>query len=213
MSKISKLSVLDGVQEGIVEAYASYMEMSGLTLYDAPEYFLTVAIAKKIKSLGNCWVTLEDNVHSTLGHANSKYIGRPRAGIRRNGRFDIVLWLKKGLPRAIIEVKHPLYQPIDVFVKDIERLRDVIVTSRRATGTFEFGCLGFWMDAANPHRKHNSPEHRIEERFNRLVEVAGNCVAGKSELTVRRTETPTIISSQTENGESWAWGACCITIE
>jgi len=213
VAKLSKQKVISGIHKGIIKAHKSYEDMSGLSLYHAPEYLLTVSVANNIKTEGACWVTLEDNVDQTLNHAEIKHTGRPRSGLRKNGRFDIVLWLANGMPRAVIEVKHPLYQPTDVFLKDIRRMRDVLIASRRSGGSIEFCSLGFWMDAGKPQRKHQSPEHRIEERYQRLLDVANDVVKNESDLVVRQSDYPVIESCNSETGDPWAWAACSITLQ
>lgn len=213
MAKLSKENALLGVQTGIIKAHENYEDMAGISLYYAPEYLVTVSIANKIKSLGECWVTLEGNVDETIRLSGSKRTGRPRSTIRKDGRFDVVLWFANGVPRAVIEVKHPLYLPTDAFRKDILRMRDVLVSNRKAGGSIEFCSLGFWMDAENPQRKHQSPEHRIQERYDRLVEEAKTLVSKESDITVRLSEQPIIKPYISEAGEPCAWAACCITLE
>lgn len=217
MTRSSKQSICEGVQHGIIDAHKGYASLAGHeTLYYAPEYMLTVAVAKRLKRLGGSWVTLESNVDETMAWAESKYIGRPRDGLRKDGRFDIVLWnpestRREPKPRAIVEIKHRLYQPTDVFLQDIERLRDAILTSRRSAGSLEFGCFGFWTGSDMPIRKHDSATHRIEELFSRLVEAANKCVLQKSDLRVRPMRMKT--KNGTGSDEPWAWGAGCIVIE
>jgi len=171
--------------------------------YD-PEYFLTVQISHGITSLENCYLSLEDNVRETMYEAKANGPGKPRHGLRHNGRFDIVLWWKGGKPRAVIEVKHPLYEPTEVFKKDIIRIRDTLVTSQRNGGTFQFGCLAFWTGADTPKRIHDSPTHRIEEKTDKLLYEAKKIAGDACKVSIRRT---------IHEKDEWAWAAVLLVLE
>lgn len=144
MAKISMNEVVDATLLGIEKSYFEYKCWSADEwLWRAPEYFLTVNIAKEIWNLnGPKYITLEDNIKDTLHSAESKIKGRLSQYMRSNGRADIILWWgNKGTPRAIIEVKHRVYKFTNI-QEDLDRIIEVL----KKESHLQFSITTFYMD-------------------------------------------------------------------
>ena len=94
MAKLTYDEILEGCIEGITNSFNDYKEWSGeYWLWRAPEYLITVNIAKTIAKINKPkYITLEDNVKQTLKDANAKIRGSLKNAIRPKGRSDIILW-------------------------------------------------------------------------------------------------------------------------
>ncbi len=165
MAKITKNEILDACIIGINNSFKEYLKWSGGTdwLWKAPEYFLTVNIAKELWSIKNPakFITLEDNIHSTLKEADAKIKGKIETKARANGRSDILFWWAKGTPRGIIEVKNGIYQK-----KHIQEDLDRIYAILKKDSTIEFGVVTFYIDRHfTSGYATKKIETRIKEKF------------------------------------------------
>lgn len=210
MARLTKDGICDAIQEGIENAHGAYCKMSGWkSSWLAPEYYFVCQIAQQIASHKECYVTLEENVRKTLKNTGSNGVGRPRTGLPKAGRFDIVVWWKgrnpqSSRPRAIIEVKHDLSDVTSEFKKDVEEIRDSLIKNQTG-GSLQFGCFAFWTGADPPKGKHKSSSHRIEEKTNKILRVAKDIVDNKCEVSIHR-------NIHKENG-GWSWAAVVLIIE
>ena len=138
MARISRDEILKACVDGIKKSFNEYLEWSyGEFLWNAPEYLLTVNIAKelwKIKKESKL-ITLEDNVKKTLENANSAKMDKLHKDIRAEGRSDIVFWWGKGTPRGIIEVKNAVYNKQRHIQKDLDRIYGIL----KKKSDIEFG--------------------------------------------------------------------------
>ena len=144
MGTISKKDIVNASLSGIEKSYIEYMEWSyDEWLWRAPEYLLTVNIAKELWSLdGPKYITLEDNVKKTLKLAKAKIKGGLSKGMRANGRADIILWWgSKGTPRAIIEVKHRVYKFANI-QEDLDRIIELL----KKKSDLQFAISTFYID-------------------------------------------------------------------
>ncbi len=208
MSKgIAKKQVFEAVLAGVEQASVDYADMSGWSsLWYAPEYFLTVSIATQISSLGSCYLTLEDSVRDTMKSAGANGRGRPSKGLRKNGRFDIVLWWQSDTPRAVIEVKHALLSPNEVFEKDIIRIRDLLSASQRTEGDLQFGGLAFWTWVDAKKTDQESIGKRIKGNTKALQEAASRLVGEDFIVSLHR-------NIHEGSGGNWGWAAVLLAIE
>lgn len=208
MSKaVAKKEVFEAVLGGIEQASSDYTEMSGWhSLWYAPEYFLTVSVARQISQLGGCYLTLEDSVRDTMKIAGAIGRGKPRNGLRKDGRFDIVLWWQSDMPRAVIEVKHALLSPNEVFAKDIIRIRDVIAANQRNEGKFQFGGLAFWTWVDEKESDQDNLDERIEANTKALKKAASDLVG--DDFVVSRHQ-----NIHDGDGGGWKWAAVFLSIE
>jgi len=161
--KILKKNIIESTLNGIDESMNVYQEWSdGEWLLHAPEYFIVVKIAENISKLyGKKYITLEDNVETILNIAKAK--GSKSNVIRKNGRFDIVIWGRKGRPRVIIEVKNSVYRKSKI-EEDIKRIKEVL-QRKKSNSTIEFGLIAFYVSREYKTKK---AKQRLEEKMNSL---------------------------------------------
>lgn len=171
MARLSKNVIIEACLNGIEKSYFEYFEWSGNEwLWKAPEYFLTVNIAKEIWSLdGSKYITLEDNIKETLKSANAKIKGRLSEYMRANGRADIVLWWGKGTPRAVLEVKHRVYMFVNI-QEDLDRIIEIL----KKESDLEFGISAFYVDQ---NYKNGNIEKKLEKKILKLFEDAKEYLA------------------------------------
>ncbi len=157
---ISMDSVANACLDGIEYSFEEYKDWSGgWWLWKAPEYLLTVNIAKELWKLeGSKYITLEDNIKETLKNANATFKGRPSGFMRQNGRADIVLHWGDNTPRAIIEVKHRVYK-FGSFDGDIDRIIEML----KKESNLQFGISAFYID--------NNYVGDIESKMNNRIET------------------------------------------
>lgn len=144
MAKVSMNEVVNATLRGIEKSYFEYKSWSDDEwLWHAPEYFLTVNIAKEIWDVnGSKYITLEDNIKDTMHSAEAKINGKLSQYMRSNGRADIVLWWgSKGTPRAIIEVKHRVYKFANI-QEDLDRIIEVL----KKESHLQFAMTTFYID-------------------------------------------------------------------
>jgi len=106
MARVSKDEILKACINGIEKSFNEYLEWSyGEWLWNAPEYLLTVNIAKELWNIEKeaKFITLEDNIRYTLENANAKIKGKLANAVRSKGRSDIIFWWGKATPRGVIE--------------------------------------------------------------------------------------------------------------
>jgi len=142
MAQITQKEILEACIKGIRKSFFEYYEWSGGEWLDnAPEYLLTVNIAKELAKIKKGkYITLEDNVKEILKSAEAKLKGRHSKGVRISGRSDIILWRANGYPRGIIEVKNAISGFTDI-EKDVERIKEILKKSSR----LEFGIVTFYI--------------------------------------------------------------------
>lgn len=175
-SQISMDEVAKCVLDGLENAHKEYFEWSdGEYIWSAPEYLLTVNIAKELKKSKEVkYLTLEDNVEYILENANVECKGEIHKALRKDGRFDIVLWgsdKEPTPPIAIVEVKNKVYC-FGRIEEDIERIKQTLLMMQ---STIEFGLMAFY--ATNTYKG-------LDNNFNGLVEGllknTQECLNGKS---------------------------------
>lgn len=162
--EIKKSEIIKSTLDGIDESMNIYQTWSdGEWLWNAPEYFITVKIAENISKIyGTKYITLEDNVETTLNLAKAK--GSTSDVSRKNGRFDIVVWGKKGRPRAIVEVKRNVYRAGKI-EEDIERIQEVL-KRKKSTSTIEFGLIAFYTNRG--YKKKNAKQN-VENKMDKML--------------------------------------------
>ena len=163
--EIKKNEIIKSTLDGIDESMNLYQTWSdGEWLWNAPEYLITVKIAENISKLyGTKYITLEDNVESILNLAKAK--GSTSDVSRKNGRFDIVVWGKKGRPRGIIEVKNNVFRAGKI-QGDIERIKEVL-KRKKSKSTIEFGLIAFY---TNRTYKTKNAKQNVENKMNAILE-------------------------------------------
>ena len=187
MARVSKDEILKACINGIEKSFNEYLEWSyGEWLWNAPEYLLTVNIAKELWNIEKeaKFITLEDNIRYTLKNADAKIEDELPNTARGNGRSDIIFWWGKGTPRGIIEVKNAVYQKKQI-EKDLERIYAVL----KKDSDIEFGVVAFYIDR---HFKSGNAEEnirkRIEEKFKINIEKEASEKGFKAKHRVKKIE-------------------------
>lgn len=162
--EIKRNKIIKATLDGIDESMNVYQTWSdGEWLLKAPEYFITVKIAENISKLyGKKYITLEDNVETTLNLAKAK--GTKSDVSRKNGRFDIVVWGKNGRPRGIIEIKRYVFR-IATIEDDIERIREVL-KRKKSKSTIEFGLIAFFISRTYDTK---NAKKKVEDKANKML--------------------------------------------
>ena len=170
---ISMDKVVQSTLKGIIKSHKEYMKWSdGEWLWNAPEYFITVKIAEKIAKLEKSkFITMEDNVHYILEHANAKGSGKVHSDIRKDGRFDIVLWSAGGTPRAVIEVKNGVnsYNKIE---SDIARIKEVLKRKQKDS-KIQFGLIAFYISQQYKDSAESKLKKQVDNIYNEAKSSMG----------------------------------------
>ncbi len=160
----STSEIVESALAGIIKAQKTYDRYSGYSwLYEAPEYFLTCEIARSIATKARGYVTLEEPIGKTLDRSKSLGPDKPPASINLRGRYDIVVWYAKDQPHGIIEVKNPVWM-FSMIQKDIERVRDAVIMSKRNGGSIKFGAVAFFVGSKGPERKHTDVKEKFSDK-------------------------------------------------
>ena len=158
--------VIKKTLSGIVKAQKDYEAWSGgYWLWKAPEYMLTMYIAKEIWAIpGSKYLTLESKVRENMSEAGGFGRGRLSENVRPDGRSDITLYWAGETPRAIIEVKNQI-ETINKIKDDIDRISTML---RNADSTFQFGLIAFYTSCKDRGEDGKRAKSTIEERLERI---------------------------------------------
>lgn len=161
--KLTYDEILNACVEGIKKSFKEYKDWSGGEwLWNAPEYLITVNIAKELNKINKSkFITLEDNVKETLKNANAKIKGNLKEKIRANGRSDIIIWWGKGTPRGIIEVKNAVFLINHIF-DDVNRILGLL----EKDSDIELGVISFYIDR---HYETKNPIEKVEEKIKEII--------------------------------------------
>ena len=164
--KSSSDNIAHAILDGIDESMSSYEIWSGGEwLWNAPEYLMTVKISENIikRVDEKKYITLEDNVDYILDIAGAKGRGKYSNRIRKNGRFDIVIWWENYTPRTIIEVKNDVFG-IYRISNDIDRIRDVL-KRKEEVSTIESAFMAFYISR---HYKSGDAKRKVELQVRKI---------------------------------------------
>jgi hypothetical protein len=205
---IAKNELSSAMVEGVKQAHGKYLLATGDEwLWQAPEYVITTSLLDSLVRLrrsthdANLYVTLESSVTECLTAAGARGRGILPQNLRHNGRFDLVLWWKKGEPRAAVEVKNQVctYSQIK---QDVYRLASLLRRKHQIIGmsSFQFAALVFYTSLRTQTR---DPYLMLSRRVQRLVgcvkdDAKGLLVEPKSEIC--------------RDSSKDAWAACCIVL-
>ena len=134
---------------GISEAQEDYNYWTGGSwLWEAPEYMVTTYIAKHISDLKekSFYLTLEHKVKDAIDIAGGLPVGRPHKTLRRDGKFDILVWWANETPRAVIEVKKQVRGFSEVRA-DVSRICDILSIPDT---TFRCGFIVYYTSKYKP---------------------------------------------------------------
>jgi hypothetical protein len=202
---------------GIESAFDEWIEMSGEWLQSAPEYLLTVKVAQKLKRVipaSKRTLMMEPHVASTLADAGGIQRGRNAAKLRAGGRYDIVLGHGNGLPRAIIELKNPLWNRGGIALKDLDRLCHSLLQGKAHTQLYT-GLFAFYTSCAQPVKKDRNAKERLKRmwvtEWERELQAWAWAGTNRSKYSkdLKVAVTARIHERAFDNGEH-AWAAVCV---
>lgn len=207
MPKIKREEVIREVLGAYKDSQKEYENWTGGSwLWEAPEYLITVNIAKRLwelrKRTSRCYITLEYQVAKALEDSGARGRGKLERKIRENGKTDIILWHACGSPRALIEVKNQIYSTA-AYKKDIDRIRGLLCKNPDKS-SLEFGLISFYESANSGKRKtaEEKVKARIEARLEECRRVADESLKQKAHLSEMHS---------INNGKS-VWQAVCIEL-
>ena len=202
--KTSTIQLIRAMLNGIDEAMKSYKKWSGGEwLWNAPEYLITVKILENIaKGVDEEeYITLEDNVDYILDIAGAKGRGKYSRNIRKNGRFDIVVWWEDCTPRTIIEVKNDVYG-VNKILKDIDRIREVLKRKQKIS-TIQSAFIAFYI---NRQYKSGDAKNKIEQKAYKI----------KDDILTRYKDLQCTLhfrGNDTHNNDNDAWASVVLELK
>lgn len=220
MSKGFPSAKLSGwVLEGIEGAFTDWLEMSGEWLKTAPEYLLTVKVAQRLTAAiptSKRTLLMEPHVASTLADAGGVQRGPKATKLRSGGRYDIVLGHGNGVPRAVIELKNPLWARGAAAYSDLDRICHSLLQGKAKTQLYT-GLFAFYTSSAQPAAKDGSAKERLQRKWvdEWLKELQSWSWAGTHENKYRRhlkIGLTARIQERAFGAETHAWAAICVQI-
>lgn len=212
--QVSRTTLRHAVLAGIRDAYRIHKQTSRRRFGHAPEYWVTTMIARRLgKVAPGCGVELETSVREVMKEARASLPGRVPEWLRIDGRFDIVLWWKsKAVPRALIEVKHPVRKgAVPSVIKDAHRL---LTALRRGASEklLDWACLAFYCQSSPKASKKRSTARAEINGNSRYLRGKVRELDKDKAFKVRLLENR-LITDASANGKEVRYGkACCITI-
>ena len=180
MSKITHDEILDSCIKGIKTSFDEYSKWSGDELLcNAPEYLLTVNIAKSLWKIDKSkFITLEDSIRKTVKTAGAKVYKKDIEKIRVDGRSDIILWWAKGTPRGIIEVKNCVFN-FNHIKDDLKRIIGIL----KKKSDIELGVITFYIEK---EYKNQNASQKIKNRINKKFIKQIEKIAKKEKLKTHK---------------------------
>lgn len=208
MSRAIPLSAIKkAVLGGIVDAASAASSKFGMWLNELPEYYVTAKVADRLaKTLGNQgWVHLEQQRSAVLKSGKAELRGRRSRAVPKKARFDLTAYYSNETPRAIIEIKSPVYAWSAAIQRDVDRLCDALNRTAEKS-TIQCGVLGWYTDATIPGRKDASATRRVRRYLNEWEQQVRDCV-GSHEMRVEFARSKVSRAKHDESDEFEAWAA------
>lgn len=166
--------LLNRLIQGGEAAFTKFYNLSGGYWLDhAPEYFLTSHAATSISNLSATTAWMEASVEETRTMAAAVGRGRPHGQDRPNGRYDIVLYWDNGSPRAVVEVKSPLwFADTSKLSPDLLRLSKTLAANRECS--LEFCAFLYYASVDDPKRTFDNASQRLRKLVLDVHEQANN---------------------------------------
>lgn len=189
---ISIEDIVNASLKGIVKAQKDYELWSEEWLWKAPEYFSTVYVAQEIaKIAGSKFITLENGAKSAIKDAGAIKRGKLHGDIRKNGRFDILLWWANRKPRAPIEVKCQVINAKKI-MSDIKRIKGVLHINKH-DASFNFGAVVFYSSYCDD--KIFKAKTRLEQSLKNILADVKKVVGDSCYVSMDQTKIYTVDDS------------------
>ncbi len=207
------------VLDGIEAAFADWLEMSGEWLKTAPEYLLTVRVAQALTAAipaSKRTLLMEPMVSRTLQDAGGVQRGPKVNKLRASGRYGIVLGHGNVKPRAVIELKSPLWDRGALAVSDLDRICQSLLQGKAKTQLYT-GIFAFYTSSGTPTTKDASAKERLQRKWvtEWEQELQNWKWAGKHRKHYSehlRIELSARIHERASGSSTDAWAAVCVQI-
>lgn len=179
-------AIIKKTRSGIVKAQKDYEAWSGgLWLFEAPEYMLTMYIAKELWTLSGrkkprLYLTLESNVRGVLKDAGGMGRGKISEAARPGGRSDIMLWWgSNDMPRVVIEVKRWVSDSATEIKQDIERINTML---RKRDNSFQCGLVAFYTSRWDREGDGEGARSTIKDRLENIEQETRKILGKERDL-------------------------------
>lgn len=160
---------------------------------------------------------MEPSVTKTLEKAGGIQRGKNAKALRSTGRYDLVIGHQDMRPRSVIEVKSPMWHPMQKsMVSDLQRLCKTLLQNKNGTQILS-ALLAMYVSSKQPHRKDETAEARLKRKWQ--IQMPRDLMAcdwaghnKKRFLNNLNFQTHTHISPYTAADGLHAWGSVCIAI-
>ena len=187
------------IVEGAKQAHREYYRLSNEWLDHAPEFFLTTMVARELgRGVMKYWVYLDASPKKIKDEMEHVSPGQPAKN--NQFRFDLVVWWKNNLPRAVIEVKRAW--AIAPLLKDKKKIIGFL-KQKQAKGA-KRGYLLVYSEAREKKGKKGSGKNTLCNRFNNFATQLKAELAGAPHI-----ETP--LNNHWE--EKYSWGIALYRIK
>lgn len=194
---VSLEKIVSASLKGIVKAQKDYVLWCNEWLWCAPEYLLTVYVAKEIAKLeGSKLLTLENSALAAIKDAGARGPGNLHSDIRENGRFDILLWWANGAPRAVIEIKNQVTNARKI-ISDVNRIVQVLHRNKEAS-SIDFGAIVFYTSLNDDKNKKLTAKEKLEKSMGNIEKSVKNHVGDSCLVSMH---SPKIYEDE---GSAWA---------
>jgi len=151
--------------DGIKHAETAHEKWSdGWTLSHTAEHVLYGFIANSIMNLpGKKSVEIEPRCRDIIRESCGNRKGRLPRAIRPDGHIDMVVCWGSGKPRAVIEIKHNLYNYTGQCENDVARIARILLMPET---TLQFGLFVFYCSERDGSRK--TARQKLTDRFSRI---------------------------------------------
>lgn len=208
------------IKKGIDSAFKEWLDMSGEWLNTAPEYLVTVHIAQQLKrnvDANQRTIFIEPTVNKTLEKAGGIQPGPNAKKLRSTGRYDLVIGHQDLRPRAVIEVKSPMWHPLQKsMVKDLNRLCRTLLQNQDGT-QIKSALMAIYIASRTPKAKDETAKSRLQrkwvEQMPKDLKECGWAEGSKTRyLNNLNFKTHIHLHDHKVGDQLYAWGSVCIEI-
>lgn len=200
-SRISQNQIVDAVLDGIEEAQETYEDWSGGDwLADTAEHVMYGFVARSIMGIpGTKFLEIEPRTKDTVKATGANKRGKLAKGLRPQGHIDMCLWWANNHPRAIIEIKHNVYNYEVQCDGDITRILSSLWSPNTS---LQFGVFAFYSSFRGERIKKAKDilVDRLDTINSRIESACGKSFTMKNNQRIH----------EVKNG---AWSAGCIVIK
>lgn len=132
-------SISDATLDALVDSRLEYLDWAGdySHWYRTPEYLATTKIANTLREQV-AWITLEDQIESIITQSGGSMVGAPNSKLNKRGRFDMVIWTQRSVPKFVIEVKAQPWA-VSTLYNDMYRICETLKRAER----IKYGLIAY----------------------------------------------------------------------